>query len=64
MPLLHFLAFSEQNYPEYIHRTKFVYKAVYIGKGVNHERKFRVGGFMNVHMDIGRWLMKCPYLSI
>ena len=32
-------------------------------KGLNHERKIGVGGFMNVHVDIGRWSMKCPYLS-
>ena len=33
------------------------------GKTLNRERKFGVGGFMNVHVDIGRWSMKCPYLS-
>ena len=32
-------------------------------KCLDSERKFGVGGFMNVHVDIGRWSMKCPYLS-
>ena len=62
------MTFSEQNYPEscnldYILRTKFDYKAKYDRKALNSERKFGVGGFMNVHVDIGRWSMKCPYLS-
>ena len=51
------------NYPETILRTKFGYEANYDGKALNRERKFGVGGFMNVHVDIGRWSMKCPYLS-
>ena len=48
---------------DYILRTKFGYKAQYDEKGLNRERKFEMGGFMNVHVDIGRWSMKCPCLS-
>ena len=55
--------FPESCNLDYILRTKFGYKAKYDGKTLNHERKFGVGGFMNVHVDIGRWSMKCPYLS-
>ena len=46
--------FSEQNLATRLNMT---------GKTLNRERKFGVGGFMNVHVDIGRWSMKCPFLS-
>ena len=54
---------QNKTFLEYILRTKFGYKAKYDRKTLNRERKFGVGGFINVHVDIGRWSMKCPYLS-
>ena len=69
MSFFAFSTFSEQTYPvscdlDYILRTKFGYKVKYDRKGLNHERKFGVGGFMNVHVDIGRWSMQSRYILL
>ena len=64
------LLFSSKNtnFPEscnhdYILRTKLGYKTKHSEKCLSRERKFGVGVFMNVHVDIGRWSLICPWMS-